>query len=546
MNIFAPDMGITVSSSINGVEQYISLPILNTFDNTLTQNESFIHFHNGSSFGIFLNENHTLLSLDDNIISPVDLSSLKNLSCASIDEQHLNITLESPYSRILENLPFPFFPNCYPDDMIPRFLDISIVVDQSLYQFLNSDLQKVTDYVAIQITKARFLFRNQFNIILRLAYLYISTPNSDDPFPLSSCSWITTDVLQAFASWNKISKTSSKAAHTHLLMNCWPPPGTVGIAYLSTLCEESYNVAITSHISFTNTWLIFAHELGHSMGARHTFGKGGIMDYNNPRVNNTIQFHLDTLPQICTELTEKQYCKYFIKDLDTTNQCGNGILEKDEQCECINMSKDCDLCIECILHPRQDDECSTEKYIVRPPNHPINEPLALDLSLLSDSECCTDRGMFLSADTKCSDGSKVCSIGKCVAMCSMYQFQACDLTEGGCRQPCKGSDFNYPKCTDGIKTQSKKYISYLPNGSICEIKNQRGTCINGNCIIPTNSLTPSTMPTSSPTNPKTTCAPVLNEKRCNMIRSRFECNSLKRCIFKIRANKCGSKCSFFN
>ncbi len=536
MNLFAPGMGITVSTHNDGTSEYLYLPPLSRFESILTVNESIIHFENGSSFGIFLNENNTFLSLDDNIVSEIDWSILQNASCASYDPVNNN-------TRLLELLPVPFFPNCFPDDIIPHFLDISVVVDQSLYKFLDSNIQSVTDYVAIQLTKTRLLYRRQFNLILRLSYLYISTPESSDPFPLSSCSYTTTDVLQAFAAWNKATKTSSKAAHTHLLTNCWPPPGVVGIAYLASLCEENINVAVTSHISYASTWLIFAHELGHSLGARHTFGYGGIMDYGNPRVDDVIQFHPNNLPEVCPELTEKYNCKYIQKDLDTSNQCGNGILEKDEQCECIDMSSNCGLCVECILHPKLDDECSTSTYVVRPPNTDPNEPLGASPELFADPKCCTEKGLFLSANTDCDQG-KVCSIGKCVRMCSTYSLPACDITENGCRQPCQY--YNVPVCRDDIQTQSKKFISYMQNGSICEKGNKRGECIDGVCNIPGETPIPSTIPTSQPTETKKTCAPTLNEKRCNMIRSRYECNSLKRCIFKVRTGKCGSKCSFFN
>eukprot|EP00964_Phaeocystis_antarctica_P153616 scaffold121969_cov60-Phaeocystis_antarctica.AAC.1 len=83
----------------------------------------------------------------------------------------------------------------------------------------------------------------------------------------------------------------------HLLTDCFPRPGTVGIAWTGRVClPQSYAMRSNMMISPPTTcdsaaclfsvalssnsaqlWLTLAHEIGHNLGAGHTFEQGGLV-----------------------------------------------------------------------------------------------------------------------------------------------------------------------------------------------------------------------------------------------------------------------------
>ena len=132
-------------------------------------------------------------------------------------------------------------------------------------------------------------------------------------------------LLGHFSNWIGLSApTCSGCSHWHLMTDCFPPAGTVGIAFQGVGCNALTSrrgvvsdsgttcsdcdvrlpngnaanlgylisgecqanewlcagpVALTSY-SAAKTWRTFAHEIGHIFDAQHTFGLGGLMDYN--------------------------------------------------------------------------------------------------------------------------------------------------------------------------------------------------------------------------------------------------------------------------
>lgn len=114
------------------------------------------------------------------------------------------------------------------------------------------------------------------------------SPASWSMTPVSTggkCGGSISTQLDALRSWVSSASKATNVGMWHLMTNCWPPPGTVGLAYVGVLCDPSGYSTGVSTFSY-NTWLTVAHEMGHNFGAPHSFDNGqgttgGIMDYGN-------------------------------------------------------------------------------------------------------------------------------------------------------------------------------------------------------------------------------------------------------------------------
>ncbi len=506
----------------------------------LNQTHSIVTFDNGSVFGSVIRDGY-LFDLDGGVEKLVNITDdplLKNISCPvdgveATNEMH------------------PFVPNCFRSDEITRILELSIVVDKGFFELFDSDVDKTMDFISVTIVKARLLYKEQFNIVLKIAKTHIET-SRDAPFPLlmspgdDTCTRDPSYVLSEFAKWSDLLEFSQSGGTVHAFTNCWPAPGVVGIAYMSTLCNSAHgnNIAVTSYVG-TNTWLIFAHELGHNLGAHHVFGVGGIMDYGNPYWDGTIQFHPNNRDEMCFLLNAKTECPFFYPT-SPLDPCGNGLLDDDEQCECLDGTQACSGCKRCQFTKQVD--CSTDTFVMRAPGQTTT---IVSNAMLSDPLCCKS-GEFETAYTECPVG--VCSLGQCIRLCGLYGLKTCPISYHGCRQPCVSSttlDGVTHLCTDSLTTMStKKKISYLPDGSVCGSRKQ-GRCVDGECTDgeTTDAPFPNERETAAPSSGQPRgnyCGPPIWKERCAKTTLRWKCNRRLRCTYSVGEGKCVPDCSWWN
>ena len=124
--------------------------------------------------------------------------------------------------------------------------------------------------------------------------------------------------------------------------NCFPSPGTVGLAYVGTLCKQSMtNVGWTNggRSNSAGTWEVYAHELGHNVGAGHT--TTGLMSYNtvpefkfsDQKVNNNPSSNFESICETIKKVKDENGWVQSNCLHELTSNCNNGILDYNEECD---------------------------------------------------------------------------------------------------------------------------------------------------------------------------------------------------------------------
>lgn len=223
-----------------------------------------------------------------------------------------------------------------------------------------------------QINIASQVYEDAFNISLAIRNLTISDPSCPSSPPRSRpwntpCSSVV-DIsrrLGLFSDW-RAQQRDDNAAWT-LLSTCGSG-STIGIAWIGNMCgsgsspESDGSVASTNVVVRTDAeWQVIAHELGHNFGASHdcTSGtcRGDSPDGNccplsestcdadgeyimNPKSSRRHEsFSPCTVGSVCAaigrELVDTS-CLVSAEDAPDINdsECGNGIVEAGETCDC--------------------------------------------------------------------------------------------------------------------------------------------------------------------------------------------------------------------
>lgn len=190
----------------------------------------------------------------------------------------------------------------------------------------------------------------------------------------------------------------------------------------------AFGMAISYYTTLDATWKTFAHEVGHNIGADHSFEEGqgatgGIMDYGDGFYNNVEQFNTKyRKEQVCSRLDDalQDRCSGLVVSHAVT--CGDSLVEFEsgEECECENGSTACKYCTDCKLDAGKD--CSPDAF---------------------DPVCCTADGLYEPLGMKCdtdpfdgsADASDVgyCAKGDCVRTGSKQTKGATPTTRTGPR-----------------------------------------------------------------------------------------------------------------
>ncbi|KAL3455055.1 Metallo-peptidase family M12-domain-containing protein, partial [Aspergillus heterothallicus] len=225
--------------------------------------------------------------------------------------------------------------------------------------------QALVDSLLSMVNTASEVFEETFNIALAVANLTIQ----DDDCPSSSSSDLPWNVacspgidlnwrLQQFSTWREASGGNTNAYWT-LMTGC--PTGTeVGVSWVGELCSEQLSANVVALAQ--NQWQIFAHESAHTFGAYHdcdsstcpmTAGSQTCCPLSDSTCSADAQYIMNPVsssPQRAfSPCTVGNVCSGFdtgrvSMSCLTTNanapptvsagECGNGIVEVGEECDC--------------------------------------------------------------------------------------------------------------------------------------------------------------------------------------------------------------------
>ncbi|ORY56053.1 ADAM family of metalloprotease-like protein ADM-B [Pseudomassariella vexata] len=306
---------------------------------------------------------------------------------------------------------------------------VGIATDCTYTAEFNST-SSVRSNIITQVNSASALYESTFNISLGIQNLTISdatcpgTAPSTNPWNVDCSDSVTiTDRLNLFSAWR--GQYNDTNAYWTLLSTC-NTDAAVGLAWLGQVCttgsqtsgssDGNETIAGANVVVRTSTeWQVFAHETGHTFGAVHDCTSSTCSDGTasvqkccpvsasscdaqgayimNPSTGSGItNFSPCSIGNICSAMDRnsiKTQCLTNNRDVVTITgqQCGNGIVEAGEDCDCGGESG-CN-----------DNACcnpTTCKFQSGAVCDPSNE------------DCCNDTCQFASNGTVCRSSTGTC------------------------------------------------------------------------------------------------------------------------------------------
>ncbi|XP_028922457.1 disintegrin and metalloproteinase domain-containing protein 32 isoform X1 [Ornithorhynchus anatinus] len=312
--------------------------------------------------------------------------------------------------------------------LFPRYLEMHIVVDKALYDYMGSDTLTVTNKVIQIIGLVNTMF-TPFNITVVLSSLEFWTDKNK-----ISTTGEADELLQRFLTW-KHDYLVLRPHDVAYLLIYQDHPHYVGATFPGKMCIANYAAGIALYsrsITLETFSVIIAQLLGLSMGIAyddtrncHCSGTICIMDPEAVRSNGVKTFSScsfgdfeNFISKTGVECLQNQP---HLNPLYRSSVCGNKIVEQDEQCDCGNP-------IEC-----------------------------------KDNNCCDPSNCKLKPEAQCAHGlcCKNCKIADQGTECRPTAHSECDVTEF-----CNGSS---QYCQPDI---------HLLNGKLCQ---ENFMCFEGEC-----------------------------------------------------------------
>lgn len=160
---------------------------------------------------------------------------------------------------------------------VTRRLEVGVVVDSAQVERDGGEANALA-LAADRLNVADGILAAQTGIALHLASSTAMT-STDDPFDSSDPG----TLLEQVRDWRKGSEAQGTTGLTHLFTGKDLDGQTVGIAYISSICDRTWGASLSearSSVDFGG--LVAAHEIGHALGAPHDAEAGSACEAAPP------------------------------------------------------------------------------------------------------------------------------------------------------------------------------------------------------------------------------------------------------------------------
>jgi hypothetical protein len=198
-----------------------------------------------------------------------------------------------------------WFPGCFPGSNQQHIFTVSVVGDVQAHIEHGDTLQAQMETA---VSEASFIYEQQLNIRLEVAHLIIYTEGSTYPsWAAPNCHEDNSQMFMYEKLMGIQSELFNKTFYsgpsdltfegaTHIFTGCGNGWGIIGLAFMGGICSPYGINSGVNQLRGGDTFLTFAHELGHNFGAYHSFEEGqgftgGIMDYGDGLLDGTYQFN---------------------------------------------------------------------------------------------------------------------------------------------------------------------------------------------------------------------------------------------------------------
>lgn len=378
-----------------------------------------------------------------------------------------------------------------------------------------------------QVNTASQLYESTFNISLGIQNLTISprdcpsTASVEAPWNIGCDGSTLSDRLNAFSEWR--GQHNDTNAYWTLMSTC-NTDSAVGLAWLGQLCmsgstpQGNETIAAANVVVRTSTeWQVFAHESGHTFGAVHdctstTCADGSVTMQQccplstsscnangqfmmNPSTSAGIsQFSQCSIGNICSALGRQSVqstCLTNNKNVVTItgSQCGNGIVESGEECDCGGEvgcagntccdASTCKFTTGSVCDASNEDCCTSSCQFAS-----SGTVCRASNGVCDPQETCTGNSSTCPADLSAPDGTGCgsglqCASGQCTSRDQQCQSLMGSLTTDNDTESCSstGCQISCQSPSFGSNVCYRLNQNFL-DGTPCQ---GGGKCSNGNC-----------------------------------------------------------------